>query len=499
MDYVAGDGDYALEVVSGSRHQDRLEWLAQGRGEDPKDYACTAILTHEPDNPFDSNAVSISVLGVRVGFLPRDAAADFVAAMQTWGFERASCDAIVEGGWYRSADDKGDFCVRLDVNPEFVPADALIADEAADQARATPVAATPPQAGYDARSMGFGAAAMFTAVALLGVVWLVVQPPDEREAGRRSAVAALVQTPEPAAPGAPRLASSEAERKVAPASETPGVTEVEQASQAAAGSRVETMEARSAPKAVASAAEGPASEPAPVVSGTGSARLGAITSQPAVVVQVDPVKAAAASPPAVVEAAVKDQPVREAAATGAVGAGPAESPTSVTADRQTPVAAMPPPAVEEVQAAIAGKRVTAISATPVASEVPPPEAVAFPPPSPPPPPSRPSRSGPTEASSPPQQSVQAAKPVRKVRSSERRSRFSRRSRASRSYSRSRNARRFGRSRQTAQERQDSPAASAGPPNSGNALQDSPAARMLRGWTEEWTSASPVLRQKRSAQ
>jgi hypothetical protein len=97
IEFIAGDGDYAIEVISGSRHQDRLEWLAQGRDEDPKDYACVAVLTHEPDNPFDSNAVSVSILGVRVGFFPRDVAADFVDAMEDWDFEQASCDGCAHG------------------------------------------------------------------------------------------------------------------------------------------------------------------------------------------------------------------------------------------------------------------------------------------------------------------------------------------------------------------------------------------------------------------
>jgi hypothetical protein len=144
IEHIAGDGEYAVEVVSGSRHQDRLEWLAQGRGEEPKEYACTAVLTHEPDNPFDANAVSVSILGVRVGFLSRDAAAGVVVAMDTGGFEQASCDAIIEGGWYRNAEDKGDFCVMLDANPDFVPSEFPPADDSLLEAAALPAPTSRP-------------------------------------------------------------------------------------------------------------------------------------------------------------------------------------------------------------------------------------------------------------------------------------------------------------------------------------------------------------------
>jgi len=172
--YVAGDGDYAIEVVSGARHQDRLEWLAQGRGEEPAQYSCVAVLTPEADNPVDPGAVSVSIRGVRVGYLPMEAAAAMAAAMQRWGFERAVCEAMIEGGWYRSAQDKGDFCVRLDANPEFAPtADDDVVPPAYVARAAVPV---PPQTVSNARSVGFGALATLAMLLLIGAVWLVVQP-----------------------------------------------------------------------------------------------------------------------------------------------------------------------------------------------------------------------------------------------------------------------------------------------------------------------------------
>jgi hypothetical protein len=185
--FIAGDGEYAIEVVSEIRHQERIEWLAQGRGEEPAEHTCTALLVHEPDNPFDASAVSVSIDGVRVGYLPPAVASDMVVAMRTWAIDRATCDAIIEGGWYRSAKDKGDFCVRLDLNSDFAPESAPIRD-----------AIQPPQPDIEdprprnlVRDLVLGAAATVAMFVALGAVWLFVQ--SEAGVHRRYAVSATPQ------------------------------------------------------------------------------------------------------------------------------------------------------------------------------------------------------------------------------------------------------------------------------------------------------------------
>jgi hypothetical protein len=184
--FIAGDGDYAVEVVSEIRHQERLEWLAQGRGEEPAEYDCTALLVHEPDNPFDPNAVSVSIDGVRVGYLPPNVAAGMVAAMRASGIDRATCDGIIEGGWYRNADDKGDFCLRLDINADFARAFSSI--PLADRAPPLPIpAVAPANARNTVYDLVLGAAATVAMLAALGAVWLFVQ--SESAADRHIAVA----------------------------------------------------------------------------------------------------------------------------------------------------------------------------------------------------------------------------------------------------------------------------------------------------------------------
>jgi hypothetical protein len=179
--FIAGDGEYAIEVVSESRHQGRLEWLAQGRGEDPAEYTCTALLAHEPDNPFDPSAVSVSIDGVRVGYLPPTVAGDMVVAMRTLGIDRATCDAIIEGGWYRSAEDKGDFCVRLDLSSDFVPESDAVP-------RSQPgIADAHPRPRNVVHDLVLGAAATVAMFVALGTVWLYMQ--SQSGVDRRFAVA----------------------------------------------------------------------------------------------------------------------------------------------------------------------------------------------------------------------------------------------------------------------------------------------------------------------
>jgi hypothetical protein len=185
--HIAGDGDYAIEVVSESRHQDVLEWIVQGRGEEPADHVCMALLALERGDSGTSPVVSVSIRGVQIGHLPPEAADGLIESMQIWGFARATCEAVIEGGWYRSAEDKGDFSVWLDAHPDFTP----VADPGAvDLAPALPVAIAVPNANArkTGRDLVFGALATFALMGVIGIVWLVVDQRNEPMFGNRVAV-----------------------------------------------------------------------------------------------------------------------------------------------------------------------------------------------------------------------------------------------------------------------------------------------------------------------
>jgi hypothetical protein len=487
IEHIAGDGEYAVEVVSGTRHQDRLEWLAQGRGEEPKEYACTAVLTHEPDNPFDANAVSVSILGVRVGFLSRDAAAGFVVAMDTWGFEQASCDAIIEGGWYRNAEDKGDFCVMLDANPDFVPSEFPPADDSLLEAAALPAPTAPAKSGYDIRSMGLGAIATMAMLAAVGaVLWMM---PAQR-VSHGPAVASRVQAPGPAllASAEPRLNAGGTaalrvndEQKADTATAMPAEAKEQRNPEPAV-----VTSTRSVSVASTSAAAQSGARPAPSVAQRATTARSLAPQEPATVA------------PPIVKAVAGDVPTYEAAATDAAGTPVAESPAGVNSIGQSAIEALPAPAVPEVQTGADPKRPAMVAATSAADEIDPPVATASSPPAPPSPLPRPDPPETAEHDAPPAPTAtQTAKPERKARSRYQRERFRGRSRNARSYTRSRSAARSGRSeRRPPREEVASTSAAERPPN-GIKLPNTPAARMLQGWTNELTSASSQL--KRSDQ
>ena len=489
MEHIAGDGDYAIEVVSGSRHQDRLEWLAQGRGEEPKEYACTAVLTHEPDNPFDPNAVSVSILGVRVGFLSRDAAASFVGAMDTWDFEQASCDAIIEGGWYRNAEDKGDFCVMLDANPDFVPAEFPPADESLLEAAALPATTAHPRSRFDIRSMGLGAIAT---MAMLAVVGAVLWMKPEQQANHSPAVASRAQTPEPA-----QLASADTRRNAVPAAALRPVNDEKQRDAATVtATPAEAREQRNPEPAVvtstrsisvaATSAAAQSERPAPSVAQRATVARTLAPPEPATVA------------PPVVSTVAGDVPTHEAAMTDAAGTQAAEAPASVNSIGQRSIEALPAPAVAEAQTPADGKRPAVVAATSVADEVDPPVTTASSPPAPPSPLPRPDLPETAEHDAPPPPTAtQTAKPERKARSRYQRARLRGRSRNARSYTRSRSAVRSSRSeRRAPREEVATASAPERPPSAGVKLPNTPAARMLQGWTDELTSASSQLKRPR---
>ena len=94
-----------------------------------------AVLTPEPDNPYDPQAVYVSVDGRKVAYLSRNWAAKFNAALVANGYVQAACNALIVGGWDRGGD-RGSFGIKLDI--------ALPLDLKPPAARAVSGAATYP-------------------------------------------------------------------------------------------------------------------------------------------------------------------------------------------------------------------------------------------------------------------------------------------------------------------------------------------------------------------
>ncbi len=74
MEIQLYEGRVDLEVVGEASYQDNLWRLLGGRSapEDRVRVDVVAVLVAETDNPYDSNAVSLWVSGLKVGYLSRD-------------------------------------------------------------------------------------------------------------------------------------------------------------------------------------------------------------------------------------------------------------------------------------------------------------------------------------------------------------------------------------------------------------------------------------------
>ncbi len=121
MDVQLYAGRENLNVVGEASYQDSLWRAVGGRGlpEDRVRVDVVAVLVAETDNPYDANAVSVWVQGLKVGYLSRDDARRYrpglLALEQKHGKPIALSGAIVGGGI--RADGPGRLGVFLDHDP----------------------------------------------------------------------------------------------------------------------------------------------------------------------------------------------------------------------------------------------------------------------------------------------------------------------------------------------------------------------------------------------
>jgi len=111
---VAGDGSFSTEVVGESRYQRTLEHIVGGKTDESAEHRCTALLSFEPTNPHDRNAVLVLIDGTTVGYLNRNTAKAFGRWAVHHGAASVSCPAMVVGGWKRRTSE-GSFGVVLDL------------------------------------------------------------------------------------------------------------------------------------------------------------------------------------------------------------------------------------------------------------------------------------------------------------------------------------------------------------------------------------------------
>ncbi len=115
--HLPGPGTFDFDIVGEANYQAALEKICGGRTKDSAEYLTEAVLYLEDSNPHDDQAVMVTIDGETVGYLSRQNARSYRKQLKQMGHERiiCKCDAMIVGGWHRSASDQGKFGVKLDL------------------------------------------------------------------------------------------------------------------------------------------------------------------------------------------------------------------------------------------------------------------------------------------------------------------------------------------------------------------------------------------------
>jgi hypothetical protein len=101
-----------VSVVGESHYQDTLQFLYRRNGGAGHDIKVSAALVPENDNAFDHNAVRVEIESCRVGYLPREMALEYRAAL---GEEVGRCSAKIVGGFELDDGSSAYFGVKLNL------------------------------------------------------------------------------------------------------------------------------------------------------------------------------------------------------------------------------------------------------------------------------------------------------------------------------------------------------------------------------------------------
>lgn len=112
---VVGRGGYPRSIVGESHCQAALSNICGGHNREGHWLETVADLALEPTNPYDENAVMVTISGEKVGYLSRDDAPKYLEALREAGFDgqRVKVAAKIVGGWRTNQHDAGHFGVKL--------------------------------------------------------------------------------------------------------------------------------------------------------------------------------------------------------------------------------------------------------------------------------------------------------------------------------------------------------------------------------------------------
>ena len=102
-----------VEVVGESYYQEALEKICGGKCREGHEKEMPALIVREKDNPYDANAIKVTIDGMKVGHLNRMMAERLAPALDARGISQIEGVALIVGGWDRGEKDQGHFGVSL--------------------------------------------------------------------------------------------------------------------------------------------------------------------------------------------------------------------------------------------------------------------------------------------------------------------------------------------------------------------------------------------------
>ena len=106
-------GSFPMQVVGESNYQSALVAICGRHTRHGYEGEHPALIERETSNPYDPNAIRVTVEGRKVGYLPREQAARVGEQMIAAGLVKSTCAARIRGGWRTNQHDEGHYGVSL--------------------------------------------------------------------------------------------------------------------------------------------------------------------------------------------------------------------------------------------------------------------------------------------------------------------------------------------------------------------------------------------------
>lgn len=152
----AGEQLVEVDVKGESYHQAELERVAGPKDAEGKQHLVGVTLRCEPENPHDSNAVRVEVMGLLVGHVPRDIAAILSEPMRRSFGGVVEARGMIVGGWKAPERDRfgdrseGSFGIRVWITTNDTDRLGVFPDDV-DPSLAPPWPTLPPVASGETR------------------------------------------------------------------------------------------------------------------------------------------------------------------------------------------------------------------------------------------------------------------------------------------------------------------------------------------------------------